>query len=305
MTPAPVDQVVLSFEQGSLWVLNGAIGLVMFGVALDIKRQDFVRVARDPRPVIIGLGAQFLLLPAFTWLLVKAVQPQPSMALGMMLVAACPGGTLSNFLTHLAKGNAALSVSLSAVSTLACTLLTPLNLAFWAGLHPPTAEILRQVALDPVHLAATVALILGLPVLLGMTVAARRPRLAERLRRPMKFLSLLIFAGVVLGALLANAEHFERWIGTVALLVLCHNATALALGYGSARLAGLDERDRRAVSIEIGIQNSALGLVLIFDYFDGLGGMALVAAWWGVWHILAGLALSGWWSRFPVDEPNV
>ena len=292
-----VDQLSLNFDGGRLLLLNGAIGLVMFGVALDMRVDDFRRVLVDKRPIFLGLGCQFVLLPAFTWMLVLLIEPPPSMALGMMLVASCPGGTLSNFLTHLANGNTALSVSLSAVSTLAATVMTPFNLAFWAGLYPPTARILRQVALDPMQLVGTVALILGLPIVLGMTVAARRPELADRLRRPMKIFSLLVFAGVVLGAIVANFEHFQRWIGAVAGLVLVHNATALGIGYGSAWLSGLRERDRRAVCIEVGIQNSALGLVLIFDYFGGLGGMALVAAWWGIWHILAGLSLGWWWSK--------
>ncbi len=292
-----VDQLSLHFDSSRLLLLNGAIGLVMFGIALDMRVDDFRRVWVNKRPVAIGLGCQFVLLPAFTWVLVQLIEPPPSMALGMMLVASCPGGTLSNFLTHLAQGNTALSVSLSAVSTLAAVVMTPFNLALWAGLYPPTAQILRQVALDPAQLAATVGLILGLPIVLGMTVAARKPELAERLRGPLKKLSLLIFAGVVLGALAANLDHFQRWIGAVAGLVLIHNATALGIGYCSSWLAGLNERDRRAVSLEIGIQNSALGLILIFDYFNGLGGMALVAAWWGIWHILAGLSLGWWWSK--------
>jgi len=303
-----VDQVTLHFDAGSLLVLNAVLGLVMFGVALDIRVDDFRRVLTNWRPVALGLSAQFLLLPAFTWMLVRVLEPHPSMALGMMLVAACPGGTLSNFLTHLAGGNTALSVSLSAVSTLAATVMTPLNLAFWAGQYAPTADILRQVALDPLDLATTVAVILALPILLGMAVAARLPAAAARLRRPMRRLSLGIFALFVIGALAANFEHFQRWIGAIAGLVFIHNATALALGYASARLCGLREPDRRAVCLEIGIQNSALGLVLIFDYFNGLGGMALVAAWWGIWHIVAGLTLSRWWSKRPtggrVESPS-
>ena len=294
-----VDAVTLHFDADRLVWLNAVLGLVMFGVALDVRPADFRGMLGRGRAFWIGLASQFLLLPAFTFLLVNLLEPAPSMALGMILVAACPGGNISNFMTHLAAGNTALSVSMSALSTLASTLLTPLNLAFWASLYPPTASLLRDVALDPWDLALTVAIILALPMVAGMGLAARLPALAARLRRPMKIFSLLVFAAFVLLALAANREHFVRWIGTIAGLVALHNAVALGLGYGAARLGRLGEADRRAVALEVGIQNSALGLVLIFDFFQGLGGMALVAAWWGVWHIVAGLTVAGFWSRRP------
>ncbi len=301
----PVDEITLNFSPQSLTLLNVILALVMFGVALDIRVADFRRVVTAGRPVLLGLGAQFLLLPAFTFVLVLILDPIPSMALGMILVAACPGGNISNFMTHLARGNTALSVTMSAVSTAAATVMTPLNIAFWGSLHPGARTILRQVALDPVDMLLTVATILGVPIVLGMTVAARRPRLAARLRRPMKVFALVFFAVFVVAALVANFGHFLRYVGAVAGLVALHNATALGLGYTSARLVGLAEGDRRAVAIEIGIQNSALALVIIFTFFDGLGGMALVAAWWGVWHILAGLTVATIWSRRPLAVGGV
>lgn len=183
-------------------------------------------------------------------------------------------------MTHLGRGNTALSVTMSAVSTSAATFMTPLNIAFWGSLHPRTGAILRRVDLDPGEMLLTVATILGGPIVAGMVLAARWPELAERLRRPMK-----------------NFGYFLRFVGLVAGLVALPNATAFGLGYGAAKLAGLAERDRRAVAIEIGIQNSGLGLLIVFNFFDGLGGMAIVAAWWGVWHILAGLTVATFWSR--------
>jgi BASS family bile acid:Na+ symporter len=296
----PIDEVTLNFSPRGLALLNVVLALVMFGVALDIRVADFRRVMTDRRPVLLGLSAQFFLLPAFTFLLVLILDPLPSMALGMMLVAACPGGNISNFMTHLARGNTALSVTMSAVSTAAATFMTPFNIAFWGALHPGTRAILRQVALDPVDMFLTVLTILGVPIVAGMTVAARRPALAALLRRPMKVFSLIFFALFVAAALAANFGHFLRFVGWVAGLVALHNATALGLGYGAARLAGLAEGDRRAVAIEIGIQNSGLGLLIVFNFFDGLGGMAIVAAWWGVWHILAGLTVATFWSRRPL-----
>jgi len=291
-----VDALRLAFEPGTLITLNVVLGLVMFGVALDLSVDDFRRVARAPRGAGIGLAAQFVLLPAATWALTMVLDVRPSIALGMILVAACPGGNISNVITHLAGGNTALSIGMTAVSTAAAVVMTPLNITLWGSLNPHTAAILRDVHLDPVSLLVTIFTILGIPLVVGMTVAARRPAIAARIRRPMKALSLVFFAAIVLLALHANWDAFLTYVGVVMGVVALHNATALALGYGAARAAGLPGRDARAVSIEVGIQNSGLGLTLIFTFFGGLGGMALVAAWWGVWHILAGLGLAALWA---------
>ncbi len=297
-----IDLVRLNFSPQSLWVLNFIIGLVMFGVALDLRAADFRAALATPKPVLLGLIGQFVLLPAFTFLLVLAIRPAPSIALGMMLVASCPGGNISNFLTHYAKGNAALSISMTAVSTAVAIVMTPFNLSLWGGLNPQTNAILKVVALDPLDMLLAVFLLLGLPLVAGMSVAHRFPRLAARMRKPMKIFSLGVFGLFVVGALAANWQYFRDYVGFVVLAVFLHNALALTTGYFAARFAGLAERDRRAVSIEVGIQNSALGLILIFNFFDGLGGMAIVTAWWGVWHIVSGLTVATFWSRRPPRE---
>jgi BASS family bile acid:Na+ symporter len=149
MDIAAIDQVRLNFNPQGLLVINGAIGLMMFGVALDLKLEDFKRVVVAPKAPGIGLVAQFILLPAFTFLLTLLIRPYPSMALGMILVAACPGGNLSNIITYLAKGNCAVSISMTAVSSAAAIFMTPFNLSLWGRLNPATAEILRQVSLSP------------------------------------------------------------------------------------------------------------------------------------------------------------
>lgn len=297
-----LDAITLRFSPGGLFLLNAILALVMLGVALDLKVADFRRLLTAGPAAALGLGAQFFLLPGVTYALVVWLDPQPSMALGMFLVAACPGGNISNVMTHLARGNTALSVSLSAVSTLAAMVMTPLNLAFWGNLYPPTRDLLRQVALEPLDMLLTVGMLLAVPVSLGMVLAHRWPALAERARRPVRILSLGVFGLFVLGALAVNFDYFLRFVGQVAALVALHNALALLSGYGLARMARLQERDRRAVSIEVGIQNSGLGLILIFDFFAGLGGMAIVAAWWGVWHIVSGLTLASFWARRPPTE---
>jgi len=304
MDVAMVDQVRLNFNPQGLLVINIAIGLMMFGVALDLKLEDFKRIIVSPKAPGIGLVAQFILLPALTFLLTLILRPQPSIALGMILVAACPGGNLSNIITYLAKGNCAVSISMTAVSTAAAIVMTPLNLALWGGLNPDTAEILRKVSLSPVDVFSTIFLILGIPLVLGLTLSRVFPALADKVRKPFKIFSLVFFMVIVCGALAANWSIFLKVVGLVMLIVLLHNALALNLGYWSGRLCRLNERDSRAVCIEVGIQNSALGLVLVFNFFEGLGGMAILVAWWGIWHIIAGLITAFIFTRFalPVEQ---
>ena len=295
-----IDQVRLNFSPQGLMVINAAIGLMMLGVSLDLKLEDFKRILVAPRAPVIGLVAQFLLLPAFTFLLVWILKPLPSMALGMILVASCPGGNLSNIMTYLAKGNCAVSITMTAISTIAAIFMTPLNLSLWGSLNTKTAEILRAVSLSPADVFVTVFVILGIPLILGQVLIRIFPGLADRVRRPFKIFALVFFILIVCGALAANWKYFIAYVGMVMFAVFVHNALALNLGYWSGRAAGLGQADARAVCIEVGIQNSALGLVLVFNFFEGLGGMAIVVAWWGVWHIIAGLATAFLFTRIPL-----
>ncbi|MFO8110992.1 MAG: bile acid:sodium symporter family protein [Desulfosalsimonadaceae bacterium] len=302
MDPVALDQVRLNFSPQGLMVINAAIGLMMLGVSLDLKLEDFKRILVSPRAPGIGLAAQFILLPAFTFILTLILRPHPSMALGMILVAACPGGNLSNIMTYLAKGNCAVSISMTAVSTVAAIIMTPLNLSLWGSLNPHTAEILRTVRLSPVDVFITVFVILGIPLMIGQVITRIFPGLADRVRRPFRIFALLFFVLIVCGALAANWQNFLQYVGLVVFGVFIHNFIALNLGYWSAHLAGLAEADKRAVCLEVGIQNSALGLVLVFNFFDGMGGMAILVAWWGIWHIIAGLAAAFILSRRPLPE---
>lgn len=292
-----IDEVTLNFSPGSLMLLNVILAVVMFAIALDLKPAQFRALAQAPKPLIAGFLSQFLALPAATFLLVLATQPRPSVALGLMLVAACPGGNISNFLTHRARGNTALSVSMTALATVCAIVLTPLNIGLWGSLYAPTREILQATRIDPVQVAFTVGVLLIVPLSLGMGLNARAPALAARLRAPMQVLSMVIFVGFIVAALAANWSYFLDLAGMVAGLVIAHNALALALGFSIATLAGVSVADRRAITIETGIQNSGLGLILIFAFFGGLGGMAVVAAFWGMWHAISGLALAQVWRR--------
>lgn len=293
----PIDDVQMNFNPVMLNTLNVILGLVIFGVSLDLKIDDFRRIAKSPKPFLIGACSQFLLLPAITFAVMYLLRPHPSVALGMILVAACPGGNTSNFMTQLAKGNAALSISMSAFSTAAAIVMTPLNFAFWGSRLPGAEGILTAVSLDPVDMFMLILVLMLLPLSAGLFISTRFPKLADKMKKGMQAFSMIFFIAFVLFAIVANFQFFTDYIGMIALIVVLINTLAFSMGYGMSWLAGLSKPDRRAVTLETGIQNSGLGLVLIFNFFDGLGGMALIAAFWGVWHILTGLSLSTLWHK--------
>ncbi len=297
-----LDSIRLDFDPGALAFINWMLALVVFGVALDLRLSDFARVITKPRAPAIGLLSQFLLMPALATGLVWVAAPPPSVALGIILVAACPGGTVSNFLTSLGRGDVALSVSMSAVSTVGAIAMTPFNFALWANIYPPTAPLLNAIALNPLDMFRSVATILVFPTIFGMLLAVYLPRIARALHTPMRVLSLLVLVGFIAAAATRNSDYLVQFLQAAFAIVLLVNASALALGYGLSRLGGLSIREARAVSFETGIQNSGFGLVLVFNFFPSLGGMAIVVAWWGVWHLITGLSLARYWSRRPPGD---
>lgn len=293
----PIDEVQLSFNPVTLNILNAILGFIVFGVSLDIEIDDFRKIAHSPKPFLVGAFSQFFLFPAVTFAVVWFWEPMPSIALGLILVSACPGGNISNFMTQLAKGNAALSISMSAFSTALATIMTPFNIAFWGSKAHGTGAILTAVSLDPLKMFFLILVLMLIPLSLGIFIAYRFPVLANRMKKWMKIFSILFFAVFVIAAIFANFNRMVDYLGLIAILVVVLNVIAFAIGYGFAGLFGLEEYNRRAVSIETGIQNSGLGLILIFNFFDGLGGMAMIAAFWGIWHILSGLLLATFWNK--------
>lgn len=292
-----LDRSTLNFNQDSLLLLNLSLAIIMFGVALDLKVADFRYIAKNPKSFGLGILSQFFFLPLLTLALVNVIQPPPSVALGMFLVAACPGGNVSNFMTHLAKGNTALSVSLTAFSTAFSIVLTPFNFGLWASFYQPTASLLKEISLSYFEVFQTVALILGIPLMIGMYINDRYPNWAKKATKILKPLSILIFAGFVVIAFIGNYGLFVKFINLIFLWVLGHNFVALFSGYSLAKIFQLPLEDTKTLTIETGIQNSGLALVLIFTYFDGLGGMAIIAAWWGIWHIVSGMTIATVWKN--------
>ncbi len=304
-----LDALRINFDTESLWVLNVTLALIMFGVALGITIDDFKRLFKKPKIVLTGIISQFFLLPFVTFIFIKLVNPMPSIALGMMMVAACPGGNISNFMTQMAKGNAALSISLTAFATLVSLVMTPFNLHFWGNMYAPTAEILKTVSLNPWELVKLVTLILGIPLLIGMWFRRFKPNLAVKLSKILKPASMLIFIAFIVLAFYDNFDIFINYVHYVLILVIVHNLLALLAGFYFAKIMRLSFINQKTLSIETGIQNSGLGLLLVFSFFEGLGGMALLVAFWAIWDIFSGLVLASYWAkqkkRIKIETPLV
>jgi len=297
-----LDSLKINFDSEGLWVLNITLAIIMFGVALGITMDDFKRLFKNPKILLSGIISQFFLLPLVTFIFIKIINPMPSIALGMMMVAACPGGNISNFMTQLAKGNSALSVSLTAFATLVSLVMTPFNLHFWGNMYAPTSQILQTVELDPMKLVKLVTLILGAPLIVGMIIRKNKPQLADKLMKFLKPISLFIFILFIVIAFYDNLAIFTNYIHYVLIIVIAHNLLAYLTGFYFAKSMKLSYQNQKTLAIETGIQNAGLGLLLVFSFFNGLGGMALLIAFWAIWDIFSGLALATYWSKQKIKE---
>ncbi|MCK5277386.1 MAG: bile acid:sodium symporter family protein [Cyclobacteriaceae bacterium] len=287
-----LEGVKLNWNPDTTIALNLAIAFIMFGVALGLDKKDFIELFRNPKPTLTGIFSQFVLLPFFTFLLVWLFNPLPGLALGMILVAACPGGNFSNFFSSIGKGNVALSISLTVAASFLAVIFTPLNFEFWGGMLGNTSELLKKVNIKFIQMVQLVFFTIALPLIIGIGFKEKLPVLTDRIKVPIKYISSLILIGVIVFAFTSNYELFLAYYHYIIALVFVHNALALSVGYIFSRLMKLNKQDTRTITIETGIQNSALGLAIIFTFFNGQGGMALIAAWWGIWHIISGFAIS-------------
>ncbi len=304
-----LDEIRLNFSEEGIFVLNLTLAFIMFGVALGIKVQNFKDVFIKPKVPIIGFTSQFIVLPAITFLIVLAFKNfiSPSIAMGMILVAACPGGNISNFMTSLAKGNAALSVTLTAIATMAALVFTPLNFEIYGGLYNKflsnaSSDLVQPLQINPNRMFEAVFILLGIPLVIGMLFNHFLPKITAKIDKPIRIISIVVFFALVGIMLSKNGEYFLKYIKFIFLIVMFHNIIGLLSGNLFARAWKIRGANRRAITIETGIQNSGLALVLLFNpnIFPielNNGGMAFIAAWWGVWHILSGLTVAGIWSR--------
>ena len=305
-----LDTLNVNLGSGDMVLVNFILAFVMFGVALSIRVSTFKSILKKPKSVTLGLLLQWFALPALTCLLTIVLNPfiTPMVALGMILVASCPGGNVSNFLSSLSKGNVELSVSMTAITTLFASIITPLNFWFWGTHYCQFAEIRNKIpALDiPFdEMLSQIVLILGLPIILGLVFSHYFPKVSKKIIKPTQILSTLFFIAMVIVSMTQVLSGFEqKWEVYAALLctlviVIIHNATALVTGYYGGKFAKLPTKDSRTLAIEIGIQNSGLALALLFNtnvFIPGQwrsnGGMIIVAALWGIWHIISGLTVS-------------
>ncbi len=297
-----IDLIQINFDENKLFLLNICLAILMFAVSLDIELKDFKKYIYKPKPLIVGLISQLILLPFITVILIYFLNPPASVALGMILVASCPGGNVSNFIVFLAKANTSLSILMTSISTLASIILTPVLFGFWANMNSSTASLLQSIEVDPFQILKVVATLILIPVIIGMTISYKFPSLAAKIRKPMKSFSMLLFIGLIVVALLGNIDNIKIYLKYVFFIVLIHNFLAFSQGYIFSRINGLSIQNARTISIETGIQNSGLGLIIIFSFFNGLGGMALVAAWWGIWHLIAGFTLGMVWGNKPINR---
>ena len=302
-----IDNIQVSLNAGGMNTINIILALVMYGVALGIKPGIFVEVFKKPKSVLLGMLCQLVLLPAFTCLLASLLIGwiSPMMGLGMILVAACPGGNISNFMSSLAKGNVELSVSLTAISTALAVLLTPFNFWLWGSLFLHNAAVSASIPTLVIPLwdvFKTIFILLGIPLVLGILTSHYLPKLANALKKPLQWLSIIIFIAMVVLSFSSNIHAFLISVKYIFIVVLVHNLMALGIGFGVGTIAKVPFRDRRTLTIETGIQNSGLGLALmlgtgLFAGFPPHGGMLVITAWWGIWHIISGLTVATLFNR--------
>lgn len=305
-----LNSVTINFGEGGMMIVNIILAFVMFGVALGIKPRTIKDTFKNPKSIIAGAIMQWLILPAITFAIALILNRfiTPMVALGMILVASCPGGNISNFLSSLSKGNIVLSVSLTAVTTLMAPIITPLNFFLWGSLYSHFISIKSDIPLLIIPffpMLEQILLLLGLPIVLGILFAHYFPSATRKITKPLQALSVILFIGMVVVSFAQNFQIFIDNIFYVFFIVMLHNGVALASGYFGSKYAKLPLNDTKSLTIETGIQNSGLGLILLFnpaifppEVWQGhYGGMLFVTAWWGVWHIVSGLCVAYYFRR--------
>lgn len=305
-----LNSVTINFGEGGMMIVNIILAFVMFGVALDIKPQTIKDVIKRPKSIILGILLQWAILPAITFIVALVLSPviTPMIALGMILVASCPGGNISNFLSSLSKGNIVLSVSLTTITTSMAPIITPINFFFWGSLYSQIISIksnVPQLLIPFLPMLEQILLLLGLPIVLGLLFSHYFPNATKRIIKPSQVISVLLFVGMVVVSFSQNFQIFIDNIFYVFFIVMLHNAVALAIGYFGGKLSRLPLEDTKSLTVETGIQNSGLGLILLFNpaifppetWHGHYGGMLFITAWWGIWHILSGLCVAYYFRR--------
>ena len=264
-------------------VINYLLGVVMFGMGLTLNLQDFKVVFSRPKDVVTGCVAQFTIMPLLAWVLSKLFHLDEALALGVVLVGCCPGGTASNVITYLAKGDLALSVGMTGVSTLMAPILTPLLTWLLAG---------KSVNVDVASMFLSILWIVILPIILGLVVKGLWPKFTERATDYLPAFSSVAIAFIVAIVIAANASKLLAGGLLIVVVVMLHNICGLSLGYMIGRLLKLSEPKKRAISIEVGMQNSGLASSLATIHFAAYPLATIPGAIFSVWHNLSGTAVA-------------
>lgn len=284
-------------------ILSLVLATMVFAVALEVKPDDFRRVMQTPRAVLCGLIPQFILLPVGTWLATLALDLPPNIEVAMILVASCPGGSLSNVVTHFGRGNTALSVSISAAASLIALIATPFNFSWMVASNPNTASWLKVLAIDPSDIWISLVLLLALPMSLGLIVATRFPGFTAKIQKPLANFALFMLLAFIVAGLFKERQLLNFALLPLLLIVVLHNASGLFFGWITSIAMRVSERDRRAVMIEGGMQNAGLALGIIAVQFNSDLGMVTLASLWGIWHIVSGMTLATFWRRKDAKQP--
>lgn len=262
------------------------LGIIMFGMGMTLKTSDFLEIIKRPKPVIIGLLAQFTIMPLIAYLLTVVFSLDPLIAVGVILVGCCPGGTSSNVITFLAKGDVALSVAITSISTLLAPFLTPILLQVFAG---------QLIDIDLLSMMVTITKIVILPILLGIIV---HKFLGDKIESAITVLPMISVLGIsiIIAAVVAVSKATILDSGAIVFIVVAlHNMLGYSLGYLLARLLGFTETQRRAIMIEVGMQNSGLGAALAATYFNPVA--ALPSAIFSVWHNFSGAIVANVFAK--------
>ena len=269
-------------------IISPLLGVIMFGMGLTLNLEDFRIVFSRPRDVMIGCLAQFTIMPLLAWILAKTFSLDEALTVGVVLVGCCPGGTASNVITYLAKGDLALSVGMTGISTLLAPVLTPLLVWFMAG---------KTVDVDVMAMFLSILWVVILPIIVGLAVKRLWPNQVERATAYLPALSSLAIATIVIIVISANANKLLAGGLLIIVVVMLHNLLGLGLGYLIGRLLKLEEPKKRAISIEVGMQNSGLAAALATIHFAAYPMATIPGAIFSVWHNISGAILVWLYTR--------
>jgi bile acid:Na+ symporter, BASS family len=269
------------------------LGIVMFGMGLTLKAVDFKLVITNPVPVIIGVCAQYVIMPLSAFLIAYIMNLPAELAAGLVLLGSVPGGTASNVMVYLAKGNVPLSITMTSFSTLLAPIATPIILLLLAG---------KWMPVDPIAMFTSIIQVIIIPIILGIIIRRVVPQIVEKSINVIPLISVVAIMIIVSAVVAGNVDTIASAGSIIFAAVVLHNAFGLLFGYITARVLGLDESNRRAISIEVGMQNSGLGVALATAHFGPLAALPSVLG--AVWHNISGPILATYWSKKP-EKPEV